>query len=331
MIHAIAVDPDVIIDWCKNEYVRKYFIKQFGIGTPRIIAGFPKKNKIRKKLKQLILKGKINKESLEYRKYEIFLDILTETVVFRNYQENEEGVKYDKTTWIENTINEHERLCSLPFHKIITKKELNLHSDKLTIYNSAIQLMSLLHFPHGKIVKRNADDMAEAVGCLLKNAIKIMFIDPYFTADNTRFQKTLKAFCKQISVAYYTLKSKSQLVTVEIICSADIKKLQTKNFFKTQCDDKKFKDCFPKGLEIVVKRYKKREGKPKMHNRYILTDIGGITFSHGLDESTNPEEIDDIYLLTAEQYRQRWNQYVKDESNQGVFDLDLEVKVVGTK
>ena len=40
-----------------------------------------------------------------------------------------------------------------------------------------------------------------------------------------------------------------------------------------------------------------------MHNRYVLTEIGGIAVQHGLDRSGNTQETDDLTLLSEEHTR----------------------------
>jgi hypothetical protein len=46
----------------------------------------------------------------------------------------------------------------------------------------------------------------------------------------------------------------------------------------------------------------------RMHNRYVLTEVGGIAVQHGLDRSSAPET-DDLTVLSKEQYEQRWAEY----------------------
>lgn len=44
------------------------------------------------------------------------------------------------------------------------------------------------------------------------------------------------------------------------------------------------------------------------HNRYILTDLGGVSFSHGLDTGRDGET-DDIHRLDLDQYIYHCKQY----------------------
>lgn len=64
----------------------------------------------------------------------------------------------------------------------------------------------------------------------------------------------------------------------------------------------------PKGLSIRIVRWKERQGGEALHNRYILTDIGGVLFAHGLDRGKEGQQ-DDVFLMELDQYLLRWQQY----------------------
>ena len=62
-----------------------------------------------------------------------------------------------------------------------------------------------------------------------------------------------------------------------------------------------------------------------LHNRYILTDVGGVQFFTGLDEG-DPGTTDDISLLGADAYRERLENYVGPAH---AFDLEGDFEVCG--
>jgi hypothetical protein len=58
-----------------------------------------------------------------------------------------------------------------------------------------------------------------------------------------------------------------------------------------------------------------RERQPdgeKLHNRYLLTNLGGVSVGIGLDEGPGTQ-FDDLNVLTREQYEKRWKQYCSDD------------------
>lgn len=69
-----------------------------------------------------------------------------------------------------------------------------------------------------------------------------------------------------------------------------------------------------------------RAGSEKFHNRYVLTERGGISLGIGLD--TGPAgQTDDANLLEPDQYIRRWNDYMGVQPS---FDLVCQINVTGT-
>ena len=82
-------------------------------------------------------------------------------------------------------------------------------------------------------------------------------------------------------------------------------------------------------MRIVVRRLNQKAGGERLHNRYILTDLGGVAFGIGLDDG-NDGETDDLILMDRAQYELRWSQYAGDPPQE--FDqAELPVEVDGTR
>ena len=94
--------------------------------------------------------------------------------------------------------------------------------------------------------------------------------------------------------------------------------------FRRECE-KHLPAVVPAGVELVVRRWRNRDGGDRLHNRYILTDIGGVQFGVGLDEG-DPGTTDDVTLLHADAYRRRLEDYVGPVL---AFDLEGEVIITG--
>lgn len=73
----------------------------------------------------------------------------------------------------------------------------------------------------------------------------------------------------------------------------------------------------PSSVTIEFVRWEERAGGDQIHNRYVLTDLGGVLLGAGID--AGPEgQTDDIQLLSETTYMLRWAQYV---DNNGAFTL----------
>ena len=68
----------------------------------------------------------------------------------------------------------------------------------------------------------------------------------------------------------------------------------------------------PRGIKIRLIRW----DQDHLHNRFILTDSGGLKFSHGLDEhNSRPPKHDIVDLLEQEPYQAMWKEYQRDSSH----------------
>jgi hypothetical protein len=79
----------------------------------------------------------------------------------------------------------------------------------------------------------------------------------------------------------------------------------------------------------VVRRLGQKTGGEKLHNRYILTDLGGVAFGVGLDEGDDGET-DDLTLMDRALYELRWSQYDGDPPP-GFEQEETPVEVEGTR
>lgn len=78
--------------------------------------------------------------------------------------------------------------------------------------------------------------------------------------------------------------------------------------------------CIPTGVTVQVFRWKEfdstAEKYERLHNRYILTDLGGLRFGIGLDQSnsssSDTSESDDVSVLTKGQHGKRSEQYCSE-------------------
>jgi len=65
-----------------------------------------------------------------------------------------------------------------------------------------------------------------------------------------------------------------------------------------------FQKIIPEGLQVTLYQWQEKSDGQKLHNRYILTDLGGVSFHHGLDTGRDGET-DDISRLASKQYECR--------------------------
>jgi hypothetical protein len=70
----------------------------------------------------------------------------------------------------------------------------------------------------------------------------------------------------------------------------------------------------PAGASLEVVSWREKNGGAKFHNRFVLTELGGVSFGVGLDQQENGTgQTDDLNRMPEEQRQYRWNQYFGSE------------------
>ena len=285
MIHEYALEPELVATWVDRNTGR-YFIEKFGLGQPRIVSRYPKR------WQRLVWDAFGGGTEAERKRLEELIVQLSKTMVKRR-----NGLWNPDAPWLRNAEEEHRRV---PFHAILAganpRRQANvLVADEL---DDTIELWAM---PRGRTVPRSATEMAAAVASMLRAAEVVVFIDPHFGPENRRHREPLKAFLR----AVVDRRPGDAAPRIEVQCSAEGG--ATEDFFRSECE-RRLPRCVPRNLQLKLVRLRQRDGGERLHNRYILTDLGGVIFGVGLDEG-DEGGADDISLLDRTQYEERWRQY----------------------
>ncbi len=301
MIYEFAIEPDLVATW-GNPSDYRFFADKFGLGTARIMSEFPKLKNWRRQ----ILGAAAGVEDLDLGRITALIGLLTEKKITR------QNVQYNGTiSWLENAEAEHNRNN---FHAILSTKNPRNHTDVMIGKSLGVNPDKRWNLEAEKVVERKAYKMAESVISMLSNCTIAIFIDPHFGPERDHYRKTIKQFMKSLTQNRNNL----PLDRVEI----HTQEKSTADFFKKECKAN-MSACIPPTLKVRFVRWKQKRGGEKLHNRYILTDIGGVKFTVGLDEG-RAGETDEITLLPKETYELRWNQYASDEP---AFDFVDEIYI----
>lgn len=307
MIKEYALDPEMLLDWRNFRY---YYESNFGIQNGRLIIGLPspakwasiirngiKKDKSMKPVKRKSLTNKLNQA--------LKLKVISRTP--NNWN--------DKNDWLINTEDEFDHM---PFQAIIANE--NPRGKGYVLVDEDIDADNPLWGTNGQIeVVRNANKMSECVRILLQKSTTIIFIDPHFDQSKPRFQNTLESF---LDVAMQNHTNNIKQVEFHLSTRYD-------RGFEEDCE-RHLPQLINNSLQVSFKQIKEKDNGEKLHDRYILTDVGGVEFTVGLDEQPKrkTQETTGVKLLEDDLCRSLWNQYM---SNDPAFDLEREVIIQGTK
>lgn len=302
MLHEYVVDPEVVATWCDRTNGR-YFRASFGLGTPRVISRYP--DHWKKLVREAWRRSTKGNDS---NRLEELVKLLTSATVVRSTADWSPG-----DGWLDNTVREHRRS---PFRAILAQRETR-DSGAGASTRARVPVLDpagldertpLWSAPNGMKVKRTAGVIAHAVGSMLRIATDIVFVDPYFAPHRPGYLPVLVA-CLRACHERRVIGASPQVL---ILTSGEPKKKSgTPEFFEDKCRQL-LPHRLPPHQEVTLRRLAERPGGERLHNRYVLTEHGGVSFGAGLDERPDGDATDDLNLLDREPYRQRWRQYSGD-------------------
>jgi hypothetical protein len=217
--------------------------------------------------------------------------------------------------WLPNAEEEHSRK---PFLAILART--NPRSQLFVLESNAVEENHpLWKTEASQPVPRTPQQICTCVGPLLRMSRQILFVDPYFRPSQYSyrmlFSELFKLFLHDRS---FSPASVGIFVSNKINC--------TEQYFFEECQ-KYMPALIPVGMQVTIGLWRQRVDSEEIHNRYILTDRGGVKFGNSLREG-DTGTTDDINLLSDEQHKLRLNQYAGPSY---AFDQVRVITIIGTK
>lgn len=276
MIREFAVEPEAIVS-SYREF--SYIVEKFGVCEGRVISRFPKTwKRLVYEAAQARHQGKVEGKKIEER-----LRGLSDEVLIAMSRPAGTG------GWIEIALAEHQRQ---PFDYLITNAPQGIAEavpvETLDGEHPCLQITREISIP------REPEAMASACAFLLKTAKVIKIIDPHLDFSKSRFREPFKAFMKHVRAG----------TQIEIYRGIDDGG-PAREFMRQNAEQ-----FLPNALPAGVNARMRLLPAGSMHNRFLLTDLGGIKFGVGLDaagHNTAPE--DELSLMVPDVWQARWCQY----------------------
>lgn len=297
MIHEYALEPTLLNNW--KDF--RYLVEKFGVSQGRLISRYPKRWK-KQVYESLTGCGIIERKRIEQSLVDIDRRMIART-----------GDWDSKLNWLSNAEIEHTKR---PFHAIVAKdnprnQDFVLEAESLSDSNP------LWNIPRCQIIPRTALAIAECTRTLLWASQEIMFVDPHFAPDKLQYRRPLESILELVVIG-----PKGPPRNVEIHLSDN----WAHDHFERECK-KWLPSVIPNSISIKILRWREIINGEKLHNRFILSNIGGVRFGIGLDEG-EPGQSDEVELLDEGVVRTRWSQYCVATS---AFDFVDETIITGTK
>lgn len=281
MIKEFALEPDVLAASFRDF---SYFIEKFGVAQGRVISRFPKDwKRMVYEAAQASLRG-----TGELSRIEIRLKAITDDVLMASSRPGGDGTQ----PWLSRAISEHGRQ---PFDAIIARENPSAHTDVL-IATELDDTDARFQAAGQRHITRAAAEIVGCVRLLLGAARTVKLIDPHFDPTKARFRRPLERMLNDLSNNGQTG------VTLEIHCSDKT----SEEFLGRSCDSN-IPQLLPAGITVQIFRWP----ESAMHNRFILTNLGGASYHTGLDdnEDRNSTPTDLVTLLAPDTFATEWATY----------------------
>lgn len=274
MIKEFAVDPKLIV---RSYADLKYVIEKFGVSEGRVISEFPRK--WRRSAYEAALQ--LHRGKAEYAKIEEKLKRIPKSALLALGRQGGEG----GTDWFELALAEHARQ---PFDYILAPR--NDERGPCILLDDFEAGHPCLSGAHDREIRREASEMAKACALLLQVSKQIKLIDPYFDLQHQRYVRPFGEFLKRVGTAEIEI-HRADTVSHEVLRHHANRHLPL---------------MLPLGVKVRMFTWPKNS----LHNRFVISEVGGITFGTGLDEAS-PEGCgtDYVSLMSEAARKSHWEQY----------------------
>ncbi|MBJ8867049.1 hypothetical protein [Citrobacter koseri] len=290
MFYECAISPEALFEIAIDRRNYRDFIKGFSTGGNLLYSELPKLKRNKKQLLELL---NANHSELQKKRLEDLIIFLNNNKVSRIYD------YVGEMSWLDNitTVNRIEQ-----FDHVVSSAPY----ENLNVTN--IDELFGLNYARQRIVTRVAVDMTSIISCLLKTSEYIIIVDPYFSDK----QRWWNVFILLLRVSANN--SYKKCLKIDVIFDGSKEHSPTVNYLADKLNRENL--VFPANLALSVtfKSLAARAGNEQLHNRYVLSNLAGVCFMHGLDEG---EGTDDVSILSEEGYNKRWEHYTTNN----VFDL----------
>ena len=295
MIYEYALEPVLLNSW--KDF--RHFTEKFGFLQGRLISCYPKRWK-RMVIESLSEKGPDRTKIVERLKK------LDDRMLPGGREWKPEK------DWLTNAEIAH---GEGPFRAILAKDNPRGHHCVL-LGDEVEEGTPLFRIEEAPSTRRLPQEVANLVMPVLQIAKEILLIDPHFGPENKRHRDMMRAL-----LAAAVRERTTPLPCVEIHTSdkADAK-------FFSENARKHLPRLIPGGMKVRLVRWAVCDPHDRFHNRFILTDRGGLKLGDGIDEGKGRDEIS-RFGKESKTYDEQRQLYTKDKSIRTYIG---EVEIVGT-
>lgn len=268
MFREFALDPAVISGWERA----RFFLDAFGPSKGRFLAELPN-DWLGQVYRQLTCKD-TEKKRVEAKLIQLMRDK-------RLFSARQCGRPPQGTPWLNAALAEH---SIAPFHAIIANAP-PAHPDVLDA-DTLDDNEPRWDVPNGAFVARDARSIVAAIQLLVARSKRIIWIDPYFRASTSARRAVFIELCRTLpsgcTVSVHVGLGRSDDPDFDAYRSGLLEDLPK----HVACD-----------VSVQINCWSQRTNGERLHNRFVLTDVGGIKFGDSIAQGTQTGEEDHLNIL----------------------------------
>jgi hypothetical protein len=194
--------------------------------------------------------------------------------------------------WLDNALAEHQRL---KFRAIVAEGGTGADVIDAAALDDRCDLWRV---DAGCLVPREAAEYVRVLELLLCASSKIIYVTPFFRADQPDKTAPIVAVCSALAASATCIEVHfGEEPRSYAICMTDA--------------DRYLPRILPLGSKVTLRCWKERDGGTRLHNRYLLTDIGGVQFGDEIEVGAQGHE-DRLSILDEPSRAKLWAQYTGD-------------------
>jgi hypothetical protein len=278
MVYEFAISPSL----CKNYKDLQFFLQTFGRGEGRLFSDIPRKKWLR--LARQEIKASENGQVMKKRLVAAVERLSRKALYKRNYLPDA-----GQRPWLDHAIAAHR---DRPFKAILIECYTGHEACIISCEQDFID-DSRWTIPQDSAVKRTAPEMIQAIRPMLDCAGEVVLIDRNFDPGKFRWRQFLmgltdvlsgRTFSPSIGKIDFHFGDGISIDHLQFLCSNQIS------------------GNLPDGMKINFFIWP----RDQLHDRYVLTDVGGVRFGIGLDiwDGSGPEKVE--ISRVSEKTRRRW-------------------------